>query len=125
MKSRFFLNVIVREGAAVLELLASENQTLLIRRDALLILDLRFNIVNRIRRLDLEGNRLPGEGLNEDLHASTETKDEMKGRLLLDVVVRERPAVFKLLASKDKTLLVRGDALLILNFRLDVIYGVG
>ena len=36
------LNVVVRERAAVLELLASEDQALLIRRDALLILDLRL-----------------------------------------------------------------------------------
>ena len=49
----------------------------------------------------------------------------MKCRLLLDVVVRERAAVFKLLTSKDETLLVRGDTLLVLDLGLDVVDGVG
>jgi len=32
---------------------------------------------------------LSGEGLNENLHASTETQDEIEGGLLLGVVIRE------------------------------------
>jgi hypothetical protein len=39
----------------------------------------------------------------------------VKGRLLLDVVVRESAAVFELLAGEDKTLLVGWDTLLVLN----------
>ena len=39
----------------------------------------------------------------------------MKGRLLLDVVVRKGAAVLELLAGEDKTLLVWGDALLVLD----------
>ena len=39
---------------------------------------------------------------------------QVKGRLLLDVVIRESSAIFKLLSSEDQTLLVRGDALLVL-----------
>ena len=35
-----FLYVVVREGAAVLELLAGEDEALLVGRDALLVLDL-------------------------------------------------------------------------------------
>ena len=39
------------------------------RGDApLLVLDLRFNIVNGIGRLHLEGDSLSCEGLYEDLH---------------------------------------------------------
>lgn len=48
----------------------------------------------------------------------------MEGGLLLDIVVGESAAVLKLLTSKDKTLLVRRDTLLVLNFRLDVVDGV-
>ena len=48
----------------------------------------------------------------------------MQGRLLLDVVVGEGPAVLELLACKDETLLVRGDALLVLDLLLDVVNGV-
>ena len=40
--------------------------------------------------------------------------DQMKGGLLLDVVVGEGPSVLKLLASEDQPLLVRGDSLLVL-----------
>jgi hypothetical protein len=46
-------------------------------------------------------------------------------RLLLDVVVRERPAVLELLASKDQPLLVWRDALLVLDLGLDVLDRVG
>ena len=53
------------------------------------------------------------------LHSSTETEDQVKGGLLLDVVVREGTSILKLLAGKDQTLLVRGDTLLVLNLGLD------
>jgi len=46
-------------------LLAGEDQALLIGRDALLVLDLAFHIVNRVARLDLERDRLAREGLDE------------------------------------------------------------
>ena len=42
----------------------------------------------------------------------------MEGALLLDVVVRECPAVLQLLAGEDQPLLVRGDALLVLGERV-------
>ena len=48
----------------------------------------------------------------------------MKGGLLLDVVVGESAAVFKLLSGKDEALLIWGDAFLVLNFGLDVLNGV-
>ena len=40
----------------------------------------------------------------------------MQRALLLDVVVRQRPPIFKLLPSEDKPLLVRRDTLLVLIF---------
>ena len=49
------------------------------------------------------------------LHPSTEPEDEVEGTLLLDVVVREGPAVLQLLPCEDEPLLVWGDALLILK----------
>ena len=48
----------------------------------------------------------------------------MKSRLLLDVVVRKSTTVFQLLAGEDKSLLIWGDAFLVLDFRLDVFNGV-
>merc|ERR1711991_80140 len=119
VEGRLLLDVVVREGAAVLKLLASENQTLLVRGDALLVLDLGLDVLNGVRRLDLKGDRLAGEGLDEDLYTTTEAEHQMEGRLLLDVVVRQRPSVLKLLASENQTLLVRGDSLLVLDLGLD------
>ncbi len=48
----------------------------------------------------------------------------MEGRLLLDVVVGEGSAVFELLSSEDKALLVWGDTFLVLDLSLDVLNGV-
>ena len=59
-----------------------------------------------------------------DLHASTKAKDEMKGGLFLNVVVRQSATVFQLLSGEDQTLLVRRDALLVLDLRLDVVDGI-
>lgn len=56
MESRFFLDIIVRQSPTVLELLASENQALLVRRDTFLVLNLALHIVDRIRRFDFESD---------------------------------------------------------------------
>lgn len=60
MKGRLLLDVVVGKGTAVLQLLSSEDQTLLVRGDSLLILDLALNVVNSVARLDLEGDGLAG-----------------------------------------------------------------
>ena len=41
------------------------------------------------------------------LSTTTKTEDKMKGRFLLDVVIRKCSTIFKLLSSKDQTLLIR------------------
>ena len=38
-------------------------------------------------------------------------EDQVKSRLLLDVVVAQCPAILKLLASEDEALLIRGDTI--------------
>jgi len=48
----------------------------------------------------------------------------MKGRFLLDVVISKGSAIFELLASKDESLLVRGNAFFVLDLLFDVIDGV-
>merc|ERR1712244_215495 len=109
MEGRFLLDVVVRESSSVLKLLASEDQPLLIWGDSLLVLDLGLDVLNAIGGLDLEGDGLPSEGLDEDLHTSSESEHKMEGRLLLDVVVRKSSSVLKLLASKDQPLLIWGN----------------
>merc|ERR1711884_613525 len=124
MEGALLLDVVVGEGSSVLKLLASEDQPLLIWGDSLLVLDLSLDVLDGVRGLDLKGDGLTGEGLDEDLHTSPETEDKVEGGLLLDVVVGEGPSVLKLLASEDQPLLVRGDALLVLDLGLDVLDGV-
>jgi hypothetical protein len=49
MESRLLLDVVVGQRAAVLQLLAGEDQTLLIGRDALLVLNLLLHRLDRVR----------------------------------------------------------------------------
>merc|ERR1711936_728707 len=87
MEGGLLLDVVVGEGPSVLELLASKDQPLLVRGDALLVLDLGLHILDGVRGLDFEGDGLACEGLHEDLHTSPKTEDKVEGGLLLDVVV--------------------------------------
>ncbi len=48
----------------------------------------------------------------------------MKGRLRLDVVVREGPAILQLLSGKDQTLLIGRDSFFVLDLGLDGLYSV-
>merc|ERR1711935_637189 len=113
MKSALLLDVVVGESPAILELLASEDQPLLVRGDALLVLDLGLDVLDGVGWLNLKSDGLSGEGLHEDLHTSPQAEHKMKSALLLDVVVGQSPAILKLLACEDQPLLVRGDALLV------------
>ena len=68
MQGRLLLDIVVRESAAVLQLLAGEDQALLIRGDALLVLDLLLDVVDRVGRLHFQSDGLAGEGSDENLH---------------------------------------------------------
>ena len=65
MESRLLLDVVVGERSTVLKLLSSENESLLIGRDSFFVLNLRLDVVDRVGRLDLESDRLSGEGCKE------------------------------------------------------------
>jgi hypothetical protein len=60
------LDVVVRQSATILQLLAREDETLLVRRNALLVLDLRFHVLDRVAALNLEGDRFARQRLDED-----------------------------------------------------------
>mgnify|MGYP007086420070 CR=1 FL=1 len=124
MESGFFLDVIVRQSSAILELLSSEDESLLIRWNSFLVLDLGLNILDGVSWLNVEGDGLAGKSLNEDLHTSSKSEDEMESRLFLDVVIAESSAVFELLSGKDESLLIWGDTFLVLNLCFDVLNGV-
>merc|ERR1719230_182877 len=68
MQSTLFLNVVVRQCPTVFQLFSSENQSLLIGRDSLLVLDLRLHIVNRVRWLHLQRDRLASQCFHKNLH---------------------------------------------------------
>ena len=58
------------------------------------------NIVDGVTGLNIQSNRLARQGLDKDLHTTSQTQHQVKGRFLLDVVIRKRTAVFQLLAAK-------------------------
>ena len=51
------------------------------------------NIVDGVTGLNVQGDRLARQGLDKDLHAASQAQNQMKGRFLLDVVIRQGTAV--------------------------------
>jgi len=80
MKGRFLLDIIVGEGSTILQLLSRKDQTLLIGRNSLFVLDLGLDILDGVRALDLEGDGFSGEGLDEDLHFVGRREGERGGK---------------------------------------------
>ena len=68
VQSTLLLDVVVAQGAAILELLSSEDKTLLIRGDSLLILDLSLYIIDSVAWLNIKCNGLTSKSLYENLH---------------------------------------------------------
>merc|ERR1711962_1122173 len=124
MEGGLLLDVVVRESPTILQLFTSKNQSLLVWGDALLVLNLGFHVLNSVRWLDLEGDRFTGQGLDEDLHTSSQPQDKMEGGLLPDVVVGERPSILQLFTSKDQSLLVWRDPFLVLDLSFHVLNSV-
>ena len=65
MQGALLLDIIIRESAAILQLLASEDQSLLVWGNALLVLDLRLYIVDSIARFHLKGDGFTRQGLDK------------------------------------------------------------
>ena len=86
MEGGLLVDVVVGQGAAFLQLLGSEDQPLLVRGDSFLVLDLLFDSLSRVRRHDDEGDGLARRGLDENLHATSnsilnETKSEIQAQV--------------------------------------------
>merc|ERR1719433_346650 len=125
MESGLFLDVVIRESSTIFELLSSEDQSLLLWWNSFLVLNLRLDIRDGVIWLDVQGDRLSREGLDENLHGTaTKTKDKMKSRLFLNVVIRKCSAIFKLLSGEDQSLLLRWNSFLVLDLRFDIRDGV-
>merc|ERR1719188_1013838 len=124
MQSALLLDVVVRESSSIFQLLSSEDQPLLVWGNSFLILDLGLDILDGVRGFNLQGDGLASQGLDEDLHTSSQSENQMQGTLLLDVVIRESSSVFQLLSSKDQSLLIWGNSFLVLDLGLDILDGV-
>merc|ERR1719222_1625854 len=94
VQRRLLLDVIVRKSAPIFKLLTSKDKALLVRRNALLVLNLRLHVIDCVAGFDVQRDRLASQGLHEDLHATTEAKHEVQCRLLLDVIVRKSAPIF-------------------------------
>jgi len=68
MQRGLLLDVVIAQGSAVLQLLSGKDETLLIRRNSLLVLDLGLDVVDGVRWFDIEGDGLTRKGLDKDLH---------------------------------------------------------
>ena len=68
MQSRLLLDVVIGKSPTVLELFACEDQSLLIWRDSLFVLNFGFDIFNCVSRLDIKGDSLTSQRLDENLH---------------------------------------------------------
>lgn len=94
----------LRRGA-----LAAKTLNLAITIDLVVLEDSQLGLLVLV--LDLLGGGV--DLLLALLTTTTEAKDQVEGRLLLNVVVRKSTAVLELLAGKDQALLVGGDTLLV------------
>lgn len=180
MQRALLLDVVIAQRPTVFQLLASKDQTLLVRRDPFLVLNLGFHVVDCVRGFDFEGDRLAGERLrtraraersearrwrgdngkggemsttmierkvvqetenmsamqlgddtrcalrslthlDKDLHTATQPQHQMQGRLLLNVIVAERPSILELFPGKNQPLLIRRNTFFILDLALDVV----
>ncbi|KFQ80639.1 hypothetical protein N337_11064, partial [Phoenicopterus ruber ruber] len=124
MEGGLLLDVVVGQGAPIFQLLAGEDQPLLIRRNAFLVLDLGLDIFNGVTGLNFQGDGLARQGLHKDLHATPQAQHKMEGGFLLDVVVGQGAPIFQLLAGEDQPLLIRRNAFLVLDLGLDIFNGV-
>merc|ERR1711955_166722 len=120
MQGTFLLDIVVRKSSSVLKLLSSEDQSLLVWGNAFLVLDLGFHVLNGVGRFNLKSDGLASQGLDEDLHTSSQSKNQMQGTFLLDVVIRKSSSVLKLLSSEDQSLLVWWNAFLVLDLSLHI-----
>jgi len=125
VESGLLLDVVVRQCSAIFQLLAGEDQSLLVWGDALFILNLGLHVFDGIRCFDFEGDGLPGQSFDEDLHTTTKTEDQVESGLLLDVVIRQGSTIFQLLSRENQPLLVWGDSFLVLDFCFHILDGVG
>merc|ERR1712187_168904 len=121
MQRGLFLDVVIRKSATILQLLACEDEALLIWRNSFLVLNFGLHIVNRVAGFHVQRDRLARQSLHKDLHATTKAQDQMQRGLFLDVVIRKSATVLQLLACEDEALLIWRNSFLVLDLCLHVV----
>ena len=124
MEGWFFLDVVVWQWSSIFKLLSGKDKSLLVWGNSFLVLDFSLDSFNWIRWFNIKSDGFSGQGLNEDLHTSSESQDQMEGWFLLDIVVWQWSSVFKLLSSENESLLIWGYSFLVLDLALDSLDGI-
>merc|ERR1712071_541694 len=124
MERGLFLDVVVGQSSAVLELFSSKNESLLVWRDAFFVLNLSFHVFNGIAGLHLKGDGFSGERFHENLHTAAKTEHQVERGLFLDVVVGQSSAVLELFSSENESLLVWRYTFFVLDLSFHVVDGV-
>jgi len=78
MQSRFLLDVVIRKCATIFKLFSGKDQSLLIRRNTFLILYFSLHIGDSVGGLNIKCDRLSSKCFHKDLHASSETQNQVE-----------------------------------------------
>ncbi len=82
------------ESASVFELFAGKDEALLVRRNALLVLNLLLHVLDGVAALHLQRDRLARQSLDEDLHSVQKNKEKKKIKKKKREHTKERRKVF-------------------------------
>jgi len=124
MESWLFLDVVVWKSSSILKLFSSKDKSLLIWWDTFFILDFCFYIFNGICWLNIKSDGFSSKSLNEDLHTSSKSEDQVESWFFLNVVIGKSSSIFKLLSSKDESLLIWWDTFFVLDFGFYIFNGI-
>jgi len=112
----FLLNVVVTQSSSIFQLLSGEDQPLLFRRNAFLVLNLCLDIRDRVIWFNVQSDRLSGQRFHKNLHGTTsKAKHQVQRGFLLNVVVTQSSSIFQLLSGENQPLLLRWDSFLVLD----------
>jgi hypothetical protein len=75
MEGGFLLDVVVRKGSSIFQLLSSKNESLLIRWDTFFVLDLGLHVLNGVCWLNIKSDGFTRERFHENLHIYLSNND--------------------------------------------------
>ena len=122
-KSAILRDVVVLESAVILEMFSSVHETRLARGFEVSWMCLNaqdhvFDALDGVGGIDVDSDDPAGHRLGKHPHSATQSEHQVKSALLLDVIVGETAAILELFSSENETLLIWGNALLVLKKRL-------